>query len=247
MYGVGFSTLIFTVVAESYLYSAFFIFCFMYYTCYLYINNEKLDIKKDFIIASLILFTFGVNIINLLVSSLWFILLLFLFRDTLQNKIKNLLIIFTILFSLIISFIVIEKFFYNINPKAYSEVIKSDYTFGLNTGGLPSKIIPSVSGIYLHGLYATEIMDLDDYIEGQNVKQVTFKDIDNITAFLPFIALIIFTFMVFAARYKNIDKKPLIFLLTVMCIINSRYKHSYNLRCIFLCYNIMFLSFFIIV
>lgn len=224
IYGISFSTLIFSSFFEGYIYSAFSNLLFLYLICHIYTQNTDLNFKKDFILASVIFFAFGINFINVLTLFCLFFLVLIFSEKGFLYKTKHFFLILLIFLSITTSFSIIEKYKYGIDSKFFIKDITSHYnSLGsiTNNFGLAVKIMPAINGIYTESFYALKIIKKEIYtFENRKNEGFYFDKKQNLINLIPFLLLNLFALIIFGLKYKNIDKKPIIFALLSICIIN---------------------------
>lgn len=224
LYGISFSTLIFTSFIEVYIYSAFFNLLFLYLICHIYTQNTDLNFKKDFILASVIFFAFGINFINVLTLFCLFFLVLIFSEKGFLYKTKHFFLILLIFLSITTSFSIIEKYKYGIDSKIFvKNTIEKHLNIEqiTNNYNLTIKILPAINGIYTESFYALKIIKKDVYtFENRKNEGFYFDEKQNLINLIPFLLLNLFALIIFGLKYKNIDKKPIIFSLLLICLLN---------------------------
>ncbi len=112
VYGFGFSTIIFSTLFENYIFSAFFNFVLLFYAISIKDNNKKLTNIEIFTLALLTIFSFGINLINVVTCLFIVVFVVFLKRKDIKSFLINILkyiFVFAVLCTTLVS---LQKFSY---------------------------------------------------------------------------------------------------------------------------------------
>jgi hypothetical protein len=219
IYGVSFSTLIVTIMPETYIFSGFLnSLLFYYYTILCKKNN--IYFRDYFGITLCGVINTGINFVNIIPS------LLFLF-DLIIRKNNKFTIILKKCFSyclffifLLGSFFLIQVLRYEINlsymPSSINKIrLSFDYHFFKLENA--EKIF---DGLYIESIYPLNYTFLPSKYSSEKDFQYRFSEKQNFNQKIPALVLFVFCLFSFIINFKVIDKKRMIFLLLLILLLN---------------------------
>lgn len=227
IYGISFSSLIFTSIPETYIFAALINAMLFHYISLLFKKEEKLTVTNYIVIALLTLFSFGIIPVSLISNLILIICLL-------KNKVtmKNFLKLFCLMLALYVSFTFMQKFAYPNSPTFFRGAIKGDlrYTdFDLNL----KKPILIGKGILAGSFYSLKIKKLEKSTSPNGL--LIFDREQNNIYYIP--GLLLFGLMIFCLIFKRkyfAEKKYPIGCLILILAINFVQLYFYGTRSSFL-------------
>ncbi len=225
IFGFSFSSLIFTIVPENYIFGTFFELLLFYYMSILFLNEKQLTVGSMFILALYTVFAFG--IIPILTIQNFILVLWLLFRKTKSFKvfIKHFAIFFVSVLVLYFAFLFLQKYTYTENfiiHRFKFEVINLDYT--LYWG----KIVKLFNDLLLYSFYAVR---LNQYYNINGIS-VIIPD----AGFMEYIPIILFLSILCGCYIKNLKRNKYNDLIFIILGIILLHYCFYSLYCNFECF-----------
>ena len=250
IYGLSFSSLIFTSVPETYIFGGMFNSLFLYYLSNLYLKKQPLNLKNYLFISVLMVLNFGIIPVNLLSDVILLVWVMFwIYKNNKEKILPALCKIAAITLILYFAFTFIQKIAYPNSPiffkEAYSEDIK--YTH-LETNF--EKLKFPLRGMFVESLYSTRV-NIGKYIfeNGKTNLILYFDHKQNFIHFVPAIIFLSIPFIFYFIKFKKYKKRnSLIFVLLSILILNfiQFYYYGFGETFLytqnFLCYLILLLA-----